>query len=435
MKKVLIITYYWPPGGGSGVQRWMYFAKYLSGFGIIPVVLTVSEKYASYPQTDHKLNKEVRHIKVFKTKTFEPLRFYSFLISGNKTKGIPQGEVSNKKNPLVSVAKFIRGSLFIPDARKFWNIFAFKQAKLILKNEKPDIIITTGPPHSVHLTGLKLKKKFSVKWIADFRDPWTDLYYNKDFIRTRRAIKKDSKLEKKVLANADIILTVGSKMKELLAKKIKGSENKIKYVYNGYDAELFTGIIVEKSNKFEISYIGLLTENSPYKSFALSVKDFVQKISSEKDIVLNFAGKIRGEIINCFKSELPRVKIRYYGYVSHEKAISIMKKSDLLVSCLPETEQSEIIISGKTAEYAATGNPILSFGNKSGESALILNNLEFAATFSKNEIKNASAFIKEIYEKKKNGKPAKNNIKSELIKNMSRCETTRLLAELINEIS
>jgi len=434
MKKVLIITYYWPPSGGSGVQRWMYFAKYLSDFGLEPVVLTVSENYASYRQVDEKLNNEVKNIKVFKTASFEPLKIYSLLTSGNRKKGIPQGEIKSENgNFIVSVSKFIRGSLFIPDARKMWNVFAFRKAKKIIKNEKIDLVITTGPPHSTHLTGKRLKNRFGLKWIADFRDPWSDLYYNKDLIRTRRAVSKDKRLEKKVLNEADLVLTVGFKMKELLAGKSENINDKIKFIYNGYDSDLFNKIKFERTDFFEISYIGLLTRNSPYKSFIQSIKDFIKETKPDSKIRLNFAGNIPDTILESFKNELPDLKILYHGYVSHEEAIRIMKLSNLLISCLPETEQSQILISGKTAEYIATGNPILSFGNVNGESAWMLNQLKFTKTVAKNEVSEATEFIHKIYDSSVKGEPLLNDTNSELIKKMSRYETARKLADLINE--
>ena len=433
MKKVLIITYYWPPSGGSGVQRWMYFAKYLSDFGIEPLVLTVSEKYASYRQVDEKLNNEVKNIKVFKTASFEPLKIYSLLTSGNRKKGIPQGEIKSENgNFIVAVSKFIRGSLFVPDARKMWNVFAFRKAKEIIKNETIDLVITTGPPHSTHLTGKRLKKRLGLKWIADFRDPWSDLYYNRDLIRTKRAVNKDKRLEKKVLDTADLILTVGFKMKELLAKKSTDITDKIHFIYNGYDTVLFDRIKTEKTNDFEISYIGLLTENSPYKTFVQSIKLFLKKASLD-NVKLNFAGNIQQSILEYFKNEIPALRINYSGYISHEKAVGLMKQSNLLISCLPETEQSQILISGKLAEYMATGNPILSFGNSEGESSLMLKKLHFTETCTKDEIEKASDFIFKIYKQYQKGDILLNNPESELIRKLSRRETARQLSDFIKQ--
>ncbi len=254
MRKVLITTYYWPPCSGSGVQRWMYFSKYLSDFNYDPFVITVSEKSASYKNIDAKFNDHVKDVKTYKTATFELLKLYSFLSTGNSKTGIPNGQIgkNKKKKPLDKISAFIRGNFFIPDARIGWNKHALKKARQVIKEENIDLIITTGPPHSTHLIGLKLKKEFPVKWVADFRDPWSEIYYNHIFKRLPWAVKKDRSLELKVLKNADKVLTVGMKLKELLAAKISGENDKFHHIYNGYDAILMQNLEVEKHDHFEL---------------------------------------------------------------------------------------------------------------------------------------------------------------------------------------
>ena len=168
-KKVLIITYYWPPSGGSGVQRWLYFSRYLKKKGITPYIITVNEKYASYKYLDKELEKEIPpNLNVLKTKTLEFIKYYSWLIKGHKRKGIPQGEVSHKKNVLKKIASFIRGNFFIPDGRMGWGSFCFAAAKKLITEENISKVITTGPPHSTHLVGLKLKKTLCYKMDSGF---------------------------------------------------------------------------------------------------------------------------------------------------------------------------------------------------------------------------------------------------------------------------
>jgi len=433
LKKILIITYYWPPAGGSGVQRWMYFAKYLPSFDFEPIIITVDEKYASYKQLDFKLNDNVKDIKVYKTKSIEILKIFSFLSSGNSKKAIPMGEIKSGKNGLfIKFAKYIRGSVFIPDARRGWNLYALKKSKKIIREEAIHTVITTGPPHSTHLIALKLKRKFSIKWIADFRDPWSDLYYNKEFIRTKRAVKKDICLEKKILESADMVLTVGNKLKELLQSKSDKIYSKIYHIFNGYDAELFNSIEYRKSDNFEISYIGFLSKNSPYETFVKSVKIFADAIENKNNIVLNLAGIIDESILKFVKKELSEIKINILGYLTHTEAVALMKKSNLLISCLPEMPQSKILVSGKTAEYIASGNPILSFGNPESESAEMLAELDYGLTCRKNEEEKAAVFIEEIYNGFLQKKNLYNNTNSDFIKNLSRLETTRKLSEILN---
>ncbi len=432
-KKVLIITYYWPPSGGSGVQRWLYFSKYLVDFGYTPIVLTVSEKSASYKNLDYGLLKKVKHIKTYKTKTFELLKLYSLITTGNTRKGIPQGHIGNKKKSFFKqMSSFIRGNLFIPDARKGWNLFAIRQAESIINTENIPLIITTGPPHSTHLIGKKLNDKLGVKWVADFRDPWSELYYNKDLMRTQHTIKKDITLEVGVLNQADLILTIGIKMKELLLKRITFNKEKIHHIYNGFDSHLMRSIKNVEHSNFEISFIGVLSHNQPFESIIKALKLFITNNNTNK-IILNLAGTIQNTILSSFKHELPEIDIRHFGYVSHEKSIQLMKRSQLLLNCLAEMKQSQILISGKQMEYVATGNPIIVFGDTQGESALLLKEIPNAKTFAKNDFLPASMFIQLVYDKWKEKKPFINQVENESILNKSRYETTRQLSLLLNK--
>ena len=212
MKKILIITYYWPPSGGAGVQRWLKFTKFLPEFGFKPVILTVDDNAASYAQLDESLLKEIDpNLSVYKTKTFEPYNLYRKL--SNK-KEIPYGGFSNQRKITLfeKLSRFIRGNLFIPDPRRGWNRYAIKKALELIRSEQIEVVVTTGPPHSTHLIGKKVKEKTGIRWIADFRDPWTDIYYYKDLYHLGLANKLDRYLEKNVLKLADQIITVSEEV-------------------------------------------------------------------------------------------------------------------------------------------------------------------------------------------------------------------------------
>ena len=242
--KIIILTYYWPPSGGSGVQRWMYFAKYLQQLGWEPIVVTVNEKKASYAVLDATLNQEVASIRVVKTNTCEPLQWYSFLTTGSKKKGIPQGEV-NKTSIFRKIAAYIRGNFFIPDARKGWGSYAYQAAKKIIDEESIDYIVSTGPPHSTHLVGMQLQQEYKLKWFADFRDPWSSIFYNRQLFRTQRTERKDLALETNVLRTAaGVITTVGGELIENL-KSIAPNQNYI-VLPNGFDEDLFNAVEVTK---------------------------------------------------------------------------------------------------------------------------------------------------------------------------------------------
>ena len=224
--KVLIITYYWPPAGGSGVQRWLKFVKYLQEYGIEPVVYTVDN--ARYLKEDKTLLEDVpRNTKVLKHSIWEP----TDLLFWKKKKSQKSGISNISENRFLS---FIRGNFFIPDPKVFWVNSSVKFLQKYLNSNKVDAIISTGPPHSMHLIAQKLHKKNKLKWIADFRDPWTDLYYYKDFSEQSFAKKKNKILEKSVLKNADCVLTVSESLKEQFSINAR----RVEVITNGYDNEI-----------------------------------------------------------------------------------------------------------------------------------------------------------------------------------------------------
>jgi len=422
-QNVLIISYYWPPSGGSGVQRWMYFAKYLSDFGIKPTVITVDEKYASYPSLDLTLNDLIQNVSVHKTKTLEPLRFYSFLKSGKSNKIVPQGNVGGeKKGVLDKIASYVRANFFIPDARIGWNKYAFSKAKELLLHQDFDCVITTGPPHSTHLVGQKLKKEFNIKWMADFRDPWVEVYYNKLFKRTNKKDALDKRLELGVLSEADIVLTVGPSMAELLSAKIPSAKPKFHYIYNGFDSFKFKDLKKQKNEVFTIRYVGTLTENYPYKEFITAI-NLLENYGV--DIKIELIGNIESSVFSYFKKHT-YCNVQTIPAVSHSRAIQYMKDADILVLLLPFMENAQIMLTGKLFEYLATENPILCIGDLKADAVKIVEQLGNSKSFQSGEIKKISDFIVSTYENP-------NGINEiELNSNrFSRYETTRELSNLI----
>ena len=356
-KKVLILSYYWPPSGGSGVQRWMYFAKYLKQLGWEPIVITVDEKQASYPQLDQSLLKEVEGIRVIKTATREPLRLYSRLNSGSSAQGIPQGEV-NTKSFFGQLAAYIRGNYFIPDARKGWVAFAVKAAQKLLKQENIKHLITTGPPHSTHLVGLQLIDFFQLNWWADFRDPWTDVFYNKQMRRSHSSQAKDAQLEKTVLQKASgVITTIGGELHQSLIAK--APDQNFITLANGFDPDLINGIdSLPPKDVFHIVYTGLLTQQQAYPS----VLKALRQLKGDRPIRFSLAGNIAKRTLEEIRTALPNVEVVYHGYLDHAAAIALMKSGHLLLNFI-FTGATTQMISGKLLEYFATQVPVLSLGD------------------------------------------------------------------------
>jgi len=391
-KKVLIITYYWPPSGGPGVQRWVKFAKYLSKMDVETFVLTVDPKYATYPQTDKSLCKDIPvKVKVFYSKSFE---LYSLYKKVSSNKEVPYGGFVNtqKVNFLEKVLRFIRGNFFLPDPRKGWNRYAIKKASEIIKTHNINTVITTSPPHSTQLIGLKLKKTLDIKWIADFRDPWTDIYYYKLLYPTKIATIISKYLERKVLSNADKIITVSSNFKSLLSSKIINSENKIEVITNGFDLDDFkdTKINIEK-NLFYISHIGTIAKNYNLDGFIKGMQSLPEAIKSK--IRIRFIGKAAPEIIELFKQTNLENNIELVGYVSHKIAIEYMFSSNILLLVIPEVENSEGIVPGKVFEYLASKNPILALVAEHSDVAKIINETKSGVILESSNSKEIELFI------------------------------------------
>ena len=392
MNRVLIITYYWPPGSGAGVQRWLKFSKFMPQNGWEPVILTVDPEHATYPATDISLGNEIpESLKVYKTRATDYFRFYK----KDKSKIPSAGFAANgEKSFAAEVSKFIRGNFFIPDPRRGWNRFAFRKACEIIESENIRHIITTSPPHSTQLIGLKLKRKYpDTRWIADLRDPWTDIYYYDQFHPSFISRMIDEHYEKRVLRSADKIITVGNTLKKLFASKAGINETGIEVISNGYDNEDFKDIPRVKTSEFTISYIGTLSDTYPVKGL-LDALDLIQ--GKGTGIRLRFIGMVAGKQKELIMSAAGNSNVEFIPYVDHRTAIMYMINTSLLLLIIPDHHSNKSIITGKLFEYLASGNPVLCLGPADGDAAVILGETGHGLTFDYNDIQGISGFLSEM---------------------------------------
>ena len=423
-EKILIISYYWPPAGGSGVQRWLYFSKYLSKFNFKPIILSVNPSKASYASIDKSLNNSVTEIETYRTSSFEPLKFYSLFKSNGR---IPQSVIP-KKTFFDRFLAFIRLNFFIPDARIGWNPFAIKKALRIIRDQKIKYIITTGPPHSTHLIGLKVKKITGAKWLADFRDPWQELFYLKNFFRFNYIKNFDLKLEKKVLSSANgIITTVGDQYHSILKNKIS-SNQKFFSIYNGYDKIEYDKIESIRPKYFNIVFTGVLSDNNNYKTFLKAI-EAINPIKNSLKIKFNLAGNVEESIIDMFSKF---VDTRSSGYLPHNQSISLMKSSHLLVNFNYKGTEAPDMISGKLIEYLATGSPIINISHNNSESDSLLSISEASATFSENDLDKIISYIYINYNSWLKGEF--NEKIPDNISDFSRLNLTKRLVNILKEV-
>lgn len=396
MKKVLVITYYWPPAGGGSVQRWFQFVRNLKKSDIDPIVLTVREDKASYPVTDHSLSALVEDIETIRTDTFELLKIYSRIQSGNNQAAIPYGGLPKQKTIFTWISAWIRANIFVPDARMGWKKYAIKAATQRLIKGDISRIITTGPPHSTHLIGLELKKRFPhLEWVADFRDPWTEVYINETLPQTQWAKKKDARFEISVLQKADKVITVGNEMAKLLADKIS-DKAKIRVIYNGYDEALFTNQRPQKTEKFTLLHVGLLGEKQDVTILAKGVKKLAKKFPQPK-ITFQVIGKITETQERVWNEVCPNIPIENLGYLAQKDAVAAMYRANVLVNITAETSHEKILVSAKTMEYLRTGIPVLTVNNEGSEFDFLFQGDEFLRVFKRNDEKAVFEFLHHLY--------------------------------------
>ncbi len=371
MKKILFITYYFPPAVGAGVQRPMTLVKNLMQFGVEPIVITVNPDVASYQGTDEGLLREIpARIRVYRTNTNEHYKYYKRFVK----KSVPTAGFANESHPsfLQKVARFIRGNFYFPDPRKGWFDFAVAQAEKIIKEENIDIVYTTSPPQSTHLIGLELKRKLGVKWICDLTDPWTDIYYFKKLYHLPFALRMNKRMELDVLEQADQLITCSKNFRELFLKKstkIKSENFEILYV--GYDADHFTNRKSAPSEKsLTITYTGTIADSYNPVAFLRAVKRLADQ--NIAPLQLRFVGMASDGINDLIKANGLGSLTEFTGMVSHSESINYLMKSTALLLIVPQNENNEGIIPGKIFEYFASQKPILALANPNGDVAELI---------------------------------------------------------------
>lgn len=418
--KVLIITYYWPPAGGSGVQRWLKFVKYFQEFGIEPIVYTVDN--ANYIKEDSTLLREIpKGTEVLKQSIWQPEQMLFW-----KSKKHNEKQVSSlTQNKFLS---FIRGNFFIPDPKIFWVRKSVRFLKKVVKEQKIDVIVSTGPPHSMHLIAQKLKQQTKVKWLADFRDPWSNLYYNEDFSHSSIAKRIHQNLEKKVLQQADVVTTVSNSLKKDFDKIAKN----VKVITNGFDTKVLEKTAAHLDDKFSISYIGLLPKQSNSDLFFRVIKILIDSNKGfKKDVQLNFVGDIANEVkLSVEKYNLENY-VTFKGYVPHKKAIEFQQKSQVLLLLIPNVKHNKGILTGKLFEYLKSKRPILAIAPKEGDLDEILQKTNTGFVI---DYEDETAMIKEILRLYGLFVSNKLEVESTDIMQFHRKELTRQMADILKQI-
>lgn len=423
-KKLLIITYYFPPAGGPGVQRWLKFVKYLPEFDVQPIVYVPENP--TYPIVDEGLVSEISDkVIVLKNKIWEPYQLAS-IFSKNKTKKISSGIFPQKKKQTLLDKTFlwVRGNLFIPDARIFWVKPSVSYLEKYIQENNIDTIVTSGPPHSLHLIGLELQQKLKVKWFADFRDPWTTIGYHKALRLSSYAEKKHKNLEHKVLNSADEIIVTSKTTKaefEAITKK------PITVITNGYDVETVDKQIID--TKFTLAHIGsFLSDRNPPFLWEVLVELLKEIPEFKSHLEIKLIGAVSQEVLDAIEEHQLKEHLNLVGYVSHKEAVAHQRKSQVLLLIEINSEDTKSIIPGKLFEYMVSNRPIIAIGPQGSDFADIVTQTNTGVFFDYSEKAKLKSVILDFFNQFLEGKLQSHGIG---LQQYSRKNLTKQLAQLI----
>lgn len=424
MKKVLIITYYWPPQGGVGVQRWLKLSKYLLRHKYEPIIYTQSNGLSSLEDSS-LLSSIPKGLKVLRNKIFEPQKIISFF-----TKNKPSSDIliKNQTNILLRILIWLRANIFVPDSRCLWISSSVSFLNNYLKKNHIDVIISSGPPHSMHLIALALKRKHNIKWIADFRDPWTSIEYFDKLPLLKSRKKKHKDLEYKVLSHSDLVLSVSSSWANDFKKM--GAE-KTAVLTNGFDLEDYNSPRYPKlNNSFVIGHFGLYNKLRDH----IFIWETLQKICNnipnfKSDLKLVFSGEVFKGFFEQIQQFDLKSKLEYFNYLSHSKAIDKMINCDLLLVTQGNTKAVLGRLPAKVFEYIGARRPILAIGKKNSDLEKVMSKISYGwfVDFDNHQLLHDT--ILQIYDLRNS-----NDLYSDNIAHFSREEQSKKLIKIIDDV-
>ena len=436
MKRVLIITYYWPPTGGSGVQRWVKFAKYLPSEGWQPVIYTPEnpEQLA----VDHSLEKEIpSEAEIIKTLITEPYELYKKFLhkSGHSKEAVEVNPVNAQNKSLAQkVAMWIRGNLFRPDPRCLWIGPSVRYLKKYLEENPVDLIVSTGPPQSMHMIGLKLAKETGLPWIADFRDPWTKIFYFKHLSMTRATERWHHRMERKVLENATAVVAVSPLVQQEFQAM---TQTPVELITNGYDDCDFPhgkdkGAEGGPDKDFTITHTGLFAaDGNPTVLWDVLSEKCSKDENFRKHLKIKLVGKTDIQIIKSLEDAGLKANLIDMGYQPHNIAIEEQRTASLLILPLRKEPEYKAVLPGKLFEYLASWRPVLGIGQPDGAMSMILNTTKTGVVLDWNDKTSIGRFIDLCWS---------NHLKGNLtvedadISQFTRRNLTRRMAELFENI-
>ena len=435
-RRVLLLSYYFPPSGGSGVQRPLKWSRYLPDEGWDVTVIAPDPAQASYPDLDASLTDEVPPgVQVVRTRSWDPYAAYARLQGKKKEDVVATGlPPDGATTTMASVAAWLRANVFLPDARVAWVPFAARAALAEIRRaereERPyDALITTGPPHSAHLAGLIVRHQSHVPWMADLRDPWTEVYYYDELPRTTLAKLADRAMERAVLSQADAVVTVGDVLAERFAARAKRS---VEVVRNGYDPADFAGDAQPGSETFVVSFVGTFVRQQDTPGLWDALAE-LRASDAVPDLRLRLVGATDPAVVDSLRARGLLGVTSLEGYVPHADAVDVMRRSHLLLLPVARTADARLILTGKLYEYLASGRPILGIGPPDGEAARLLQEADAGLFVEWDDAKGARRAVHAAYHAWRSRRPQVGAQPGALPRFTRRAQAARL-ADLLDQL-
>ncbi|GAB5519376.1 MAG: glycosyltransferase [Rhodothermales bacterium] len=404
MPRVLYISYYFPPSGGPGVQRTLKLARYLPEFGWTPSILTVRPEHAAYPDLDASLEAEVpADLLVERTRAWDPYALYARLQGKSKDETVGVGFVGESTMDWKQrIARWLRANLFLPDARVGWVPYAIAHGRRMLNTGRYDAIITTGPPHSAHLIGQRLAREFNLPWVADFRDPWTQIDYVAELPMTGLARRFDRRFERRVLEQADAVVVISPAMQRQLAERVQATYT---VILNGFDPADFEAPVPEPcTDVFMLRYLGNMNaaRNPEVLWQALQQLNVPQ---AWPDFRIELIGHIDPVVHTSIRAAGLEQVVQVKPYVQHDEAICLMRSASALLLVINRVDGAQGIMTGKVFEYMASGRPILGVGPPAGDAATVIHDARAGQMVDYDAVERMVAEVTRQYEAWKHGVP------------------------------
>jgi len=433
MIRLLVVAYYFPPAGGAGVQRATKWVKYLPEMGVEPVVLTVRE--GAYPHRDETMVQEVAGTEVHRTAALDPFGLYGALTGRTREQAVAErtGRVGDSPALAERFARWARGNVFIPDARVGWVPFALAEARRIHREQPVDAVLTTGPPHSVHLTGRRLQRTLGIPWVADFRDPWTSMNYYQDLPMTAPVRALDKRLEQSVLQSADAVVTVSPALARQLDADGELAPGTVQVIHNGADEADFEDGDAVRMDAFVLAHIGsFYAARNP-----VALWEAIRQLRAGGELghlVVRLVGRVGPEVEEA--AAATGVPVERVPYVEHDEAVREMTRAAVLLLSIEHFESPEAergVITGKLYEYLASSRPVLALGPVDGDAAVILAETEGGVMHARDDVSAIANTLRAQYADWEHGEP-RAGAAWESVKPYSRREGTVHLARILNEL-